>query len=103
MAKAIAHKGLSIVDILQPCVTFNNTWKYWKERVYKLEETNHDSSNYEKALEKANEFDSRVPIGVIYQVDMPRFDQMYSKLHKGPLVFEPIDAIDVAALFDNQV
>jgi 2-oxoglutarate/2-oxoacid ferredoxin oxidoreductase subunit beta len=103
MAKAIDHKGLSIVDILQPCVTFNNTWKYWKERVYKLEETNHDSSNYEKALEKANEFDSKVPIGVIYQVDMPRFDQTYGTLHKGPLVFEPIDAIDVAPLFDNQV
>jgi len=44
-----------------------------------------------------------VSIGVIYQVDMPRFDQTYRKLHKGPLVFEPIDAIDVAALFDNQV
>lgn len=103
MAKAITHKGFSVVDILQPCVTFNNTWKYWKERVYKLEETDYDPSNYAGALEKAKEFDSRVPIGVIYQTDMPRFDQKYNKIHKGPLVFEPLDAIDVTPLLENQV
>ena len=71
--------------------------------MYKLEETDYDPSNYEKAMKKANEFDSKVPIGVIYQVERPRFDQKYSKLHKGPLVIEPIDAIDVAPLFEDHI
>ncbi len=39
--QAFAHKGFALVDVFQPCVTWNklNTAAWFKERVYKLEET----------------------------------------------------------------
>src|SRR5439155_17545141 len=38
--KAINHKGYALVDVLQPCVTYNkiNTYDWYKERVYKADE-----------------------------------------------------------------
>src|SRR6185503_16313764 len=40
IAGAIAHKGFSLIDVFSPCVTFNkiNTYPWFKERVYKLED-----------------------------------------------------------------
>src|SRR3989304_2078240 len=41
----ITHKGFALIDILQPCVSFNhvNTFAWYKERVYKVdEETGYD-------------------------------------------------------------
>src|SRR3990167_7301671 len=47
IVKAIQHKGFSIVDSMQPCVTFNhkNTYAWFYEHVYKLEEQGHDPKN----------------------------------------------------------
>src|SRR5512145_2066021 len=38
MKAALAHKGFALLDILQPCVTFNkvNTYAWYRERVYRL-------------------------------------------------------------------
>ncbi len=38
--KGITHRGFALIDILQPCVSFNhrNTYGWYKERVYKLED-----------------------------------------------------------------
>ena len=40
IAGAIAHRGFSLIDVFSPCVTFNkvNTYPWFKERVYKLED-----------------------------------------------------------------
>lgn len=68
---AIEYKGFSLVDILQPCVSFNkiNTFKWYKERTYFLE--NHDTNDWCSALEKADEFDDKIPLGVLYQANKP--------------------------------
>jgi 2-oxoglutarate/2-oxoacid ferredoxin oxidoreductase subunit beta len=68
---AMQHKGFSLVDILQPCVSFNkvNTFKWYQKRCYKL--TDHDPTDWHKAMEKAMEFGERIPIGVIYQTERP--------------------------------
>ena len=64
--KAILHKGYALVDFFQPCVTFNktNTYKWFKEHTYFLEES-HDMSNRIKAFEKAIETE-KLPLGVFY-------------------------------------
>lgn len=64
---AIEHKGYVLIDIFQPCVTFNktNTFKWFKENVYELSEE-YDSSNKIKAFGKALE-SHPFPIGVIYK------------------------------------
>lgn len=66
---AINHKGFALIDILQPCVSFNkvNTAKWYKERIYKLDE-DYDPTNIEAAFKKSLEFgDDGIPLGVIYK------------------------------------
>lgn len=66
LKKAILHKGYSLVDIFQPCVTFNkiNTFKWFKENTYYLDE-NHDCTNRVKAFEKSLETE-KLPLGIFY-------------------------------------
>jgi len=60
MKLAIKKKGFALLDVLQPCVSFNkvNTFKWYKDRVYKLDST-HDKKDKIKALEKALEWETR--------------------------------------------
>jgi 2-oxoglutarate ferredoxin oxidoreductase subunit beta len=86
--KAIQHKGYALVDVLQPCVTYNkiNTYDWYKERVYKLDdEAGYDASDYDSAWTKAREWDERIPIGVIYQENRPTYEEQVEELQHGPL------------------
>lgn len=68
LKKAINHKGYALIDILQPCVSFNkiNTFKWYKDRVYKLDETYNPKDKIE-AFKKTQEFgDDGIPIGIFY-------------------------------------
>jgi 2-oxoglutarate ferredoxin oxidoreductase subunit beta len=58
----VRHKGFSLVDILQPCVSFNkvNTFAWYKERVYKLGQE-HDPRDFGAAMDRAMEFGERIP------------------------------------------
>jgi 2-oxoglutarate/2-oxoacid ferredoxin oxidoreductase subunit beta len=88
MAKAIAHKGFSLVDVLSPCVTYNklNTYAWFRERVYKLEEKGHDPSNLEQALKACLDWEQRIALGVLYQVEKPSFEEEEPTLSQfGPL------------------
>lgn len=71
--EAVQHPGFALVDILQPCVSFNkvNTYGWYKERCYMLE--GHDPLDWNQAMVKAMEFDERIPLGVIYKNDRPTF------------------------------
>ncbi|MCJ2163939.1 MULTISPECIES: 2-oxoacid:ferredoxin oxidoreductase subunit beta [unclassified Pseudodesulfovibrio] len=72
--EAMGHKGFSLVDILQPCVSFNklNTFAWYKERSYFLED--HDPMNWEAAMVRSDEFGERIPLGVLYRNDRPVFE-----------------------------
>ena len=101
----IQHRGFALIDILQPCVSFNhkNTHAWYKERVYKLEETVYRPSDRSAAMEKALEWGERIPIGVIYQQERPTFEDELTVLRKGPLVKQMIDPMQVTALLDEFV
>lgn len=67
--RGMQHKGMSLVNILQPCVTFNkvNTYQYFLEKSYKIDPT-HDPKSQEKALSLALEVQNeRFPLGVLYE------------------------------------
>ncbi|MFL0247884.1 2-oxoacid:ferredoxin oxidoreductase subunit beta [Candidatus Clostridium stratigraminis] len=88
MKQAILHKGYSLVDILQPCVTFNhvNTFKWYKENTYKLED-NYDPTNKADGLKKAMEWDKGIPLGVIYKEERAEYTDSLSYITKGqPLI-----------------
>ncbi|MDQ3098548.1 MAG: thiamine pyrophosphate-dependent enzyme [bacterium] len=86
--KAIAHKGFSLVDVFQPCVTFNkhNTYEWYKERIYDLSVTDYVPNNQHAAFGKAMEFD-KLPIGVIYE-DTSRltYEEELPQLKDKPLI-----------------
>ena len=64
--KAIKHRGYSLVDVFQPCVTFNkiNTYKWFREKTYYLEES-HDPYNKVEAFRRASE-EEKLPLGIFY-------------------------------------
>jgi 2-oxoglutarate ferredoxin oxidoreductase subunit beta len=70
IVEGIQHQGYSLIDVLQPCVTFNrvNTYDWYRERVYKLEE-DYDPTNRDSARAMAYEWEDRIPLGVIYRND----------------------------------
>ncbi len=73
--KAIEHKGYALVDVFQPCVSFNklNTFQWFKEHTYTLD--NHDPTDRLKAFEKATETD-KLPLGIFYtSPSKPTFEE----------------------------
>ncbi|SEM78300.1 2-oxoglutarate ferredoxin oxidoreductase subunit beta [Syntrophus gentianae] len=64
LKEAILFKGTAVVDILQPCVSFNkvNTFAYYRKRVYQLDTPGTDRR---EALEFASIWGDRIPIGVL--------------------------------------
>ncbi len=91
--EAIAHNGFSLVDILQPCVSYNhiNTYQFYNDRVYDLAEQNHDSSDYAAACEKAREWGDRIPTGILYKKKSDSFTDKIQTLQKGPLLDREYD------------
>jgi 2-oxoglutarate ferredoxin oxidoreductase subunit beta len=101
--QAVQHKGLAFIDCLQPCPTYNDiNTKDWyagedrkdpitgkpQSRLYKLEETSFDpvvrdwTDDFRKkvaALEKAQEWGDRIPIGVFYKKEYePTFQERFA-------------------------
>ncbi|ABL78852.1 thiamine pyrophosphate-dependent enzyme [Thermofilum pendens] len=83
--QAIMHRGFAVIDVLQPCVTFFDTYKYYNARVYDLQEAGHDYTSYEAAMRKAEEWNygvddsGRIPIGIFYKAEKPTYEETILK------------------------
>ena len=66
----IQHKGFALIDIFSPCVTFNhdNGHPFFKDRVQKLEDEGHDTTDWKTACEKAMEWGDTIYTGLFLQV-----------------------------------
>lgn len=103
IVEAIKHRGFNYVDVFQPCVTFNylNTYEWFRSRVYKLEETGHDVTDRQRALEKSFEWGDRIPIGVFYKEDRPTYRDNLPHLKGMPLTKMPIQDIDIGEVIES--
>ena len=77
---AILHEGSSVIDILQPCPTYNNinTMEWYRQRVYKLDDDKtwdpvitpgneaQATEKFQKAYERGSEWGDRIPTGIFY-------------------------------------
>jgi 2-oxoglutarate ferredoxin oxidoreductase subunit beta len=92
ITQGIEHKGFALIDVFSPCVTYNklNTHQWFKERVYKLEETAYDPTDYDRALLQVREWGDRIPIGLCYQVSRPTYEDGEAALQAGPLAHQPL-------------
>ncbi|MDD3972256.1 MAG: 2-oxoacid:ferredoxin oxidoreductase subunit beta [Clostridia bacterium] len=105
MKQAIRYKGYALVDIMQPCVSFNktNTYAWYNERVYMLDE-NYDSSDKLLAIKKAMEFTDKIPIGVIFKEEKPSFNEKNSVLKDSkPLIDRKYDQTITNRLFKELI
>jgi len=99
---AIQHKGFAHVDVFSPCVTYNktNTYPYFKQRTYKLEDEKHDTKNFDAAMKKAQEWGDRIPIGVLYAVERPTYEYGETALMDGDLAKQPFKPLDPSILLE---
>jgi 2-oxoglutarate ferredoxin oxidoreductase subunit beta len=67
LKQAITHKGYALVDIFQPCASFNkvNTYQWFKEHTFYLEDT-HDQYDRNEAFKRATETE-KLPLGIFYK------------------------------------
>jgi len=100
--QAISHKGFALVDVLQPCVSYNrvNTFAWYKKRCYELS-ADHDPSDWEAATKLAMEWEEKIPVGVIYKNDRIAFGDSFSVLQKGPLVGRDLDKSELESILSE--
>ncbi|MFN3479988.1 MAG: 2-oxoacid:ferredoxin oxidoreductase subunit beta [Thermodesulfovibrionales bacterium] len=90
--EAVTHEGFSLIDILQPCVTFNkiNTYEWYKKRVYYLE-PGYDPTDRTQAFQRSLEFGEKIPIGVIYRNNRRIYEKRIPAIESVPLVKQEVD------------
>lgn len=103
LKKAMEHKGYALVDIFQPCVSFNkfNTHQWYRDNSYYLDDS-HDASSLDKALKVAMET-SPYPLGILYQKSgVQTFEQRHPVYAKDntPLIKRKRQLSDVQKLID---
>ena len=99
MVEAIKHRGFAYVDVFQPCVSFNylNTYDWFSQRVYKLEDEGHDVTDRNKALEKAFEWGDRIPIGIFYNKERPIYEDSIPHATEVPPTKVPTENVDITS------
>ncbi len=105
--KAVKHRGTSIIDLLQPCPTYNdvNTKEWYEKRVYYLDKdpswdpvvkeatSEAVEQKFIQAIQKSLEWGDRIPLGVIYQNDLvPSFDARIAEHIKNYLEVPPSES-----------
>lgn len=100
--QAIQHKGFSLIDVLQPCVSFNkvNTYQWYRQRAYKLS-SDYDPKDKAKAMEKAAEWGDHIPLGLIFLNPRPVYENQMPVLKNGPLVQQEIDTSKITKVLEE--
>jgi 2-oxoglutarate ferredoxin oxidoreductase subunit beta len=102
--QGIQHKGFALIDILQPCVSFNriNTLKWYSERVHKIDaEAHYDPGDRLNAFQKAQEWGDKIPIGVIYRNQRTTLEEQIPAIADKPLVAQQTDPGAFLELLEN--
>jgi 2-oxoglutarate ferredoxin oxidoreductase subunit beta len=100
--KGIAHRGFSLIDILQPCVSFNkvNTFAWYDKRCYELP-SEYNPADWETAIKRAFEWSDKIPLGIIYENDRPTFDDHFPVLKEMPLNEREADVVELKKIMEG--
>ncbi|HLL60787.1 MAG TPA: 2-oxoacid:ferredoxin oxidoreductase subunit beta [Candidatus Nitrosocosmicus sp.] len=97
------HRGFSVIDILQPCVTFNKeyTHYFYQKNIYELGEE-HDKTSKKAAFAKTLEWGlNQIPVGIFYQVEQPTYEEQIPQIERLPLVDQPLTKRDIGELLKS--
>ncbi|MCL5675535.1 MAG: thiamine pyrophosphate-dependent enzyme [Patescibacteria group bacterium] len=104
IVKAHNHKGFSVLDVLQPCVTFNhvNTYQTYREKVYKLD-AGYNPKDKMQAYAKAMEWEQtgKIPLGIFYEEERQIYEETMEQTQKVSLVQQPLNPIDLNSLINE--
>ncbi|MFA6105142.1 MAG: thiamine pyrophosphate-dependent enzyme [Patescibacteria group bacterium] len=103
MARAAKHKGFALLDILQPCVTFNHEYThiFYQKNTYKLD-NKYKTNNLYSAMEKCSEWgEKNIPVGVFYESDAPCYEDQLEVLKNETLVKRSVPKRDISKIFDK--
>lgn len=101
--KAIMHPGFALLDVYQPCVTYNklNTHLWFQQRVYKLETEGYIPNDRKKAWETSWQ-EERMPIGLFYEdAEALAYHQQVPLLEKKTLVDQFPAHVSLKNIFDT--
>lgn len=104
ISEGIKHKGFSLIDVLQPCVSFNkkNTYEWYTQRVYKVnDDSSYNPEDKMAAYEKAHEWGDRIPVGIIYRTEKETYEEKRGLSQRAPLVEEQIEDIDITSILSE--
>lgn len=99
--KAINHKGFSLVDVFQPCVTFNkiNTFKFFFDRLYNLDkQTGYKASDKQAAFAQSLVWGDKIPYGLFYQDSRASYGDHLPQLKGSALVKRPMKVRNINQL-----
>lgn len=104
LVKAVSHRGYALVDIFQPCVSFNkiNTFAWFRDHTISLPDS-HDPTDRQEAFRRALEEDP-LPLGIFYEErDRATFEETFSLYEKSdlPLFRRERDMAAVQRLVEN--
>ena len=102
IVRAVKHPGFSLVDVLQPCVSFNrvNTFAWYKKRCRELPK-DHNPSDWEAAMKAARTWGDEIPVGVIFTNDHPPLESHFPILESGPLSDSPVNTDALGRVLDG--
>jgi len=100
IVNGVRHHGFALIDVFQPCTTYNkmNTAEWYKQRIYKLEESGHKPEDKVAALAKAEEWGDRIPIGLFFKVNKPTYEDGLPQIAQIPLVKQDITNVNIEPL-----
>ncbi len=104
--EGIKHEGFALIDVLQPCVSFNRlkTYKWYNKRVYDLnEDKEYDTSDKTVAFSKAQEWGEKIPIGIIYTSEKSSYEKQISALKTAPLIKQKYSMAKMKQIIDGFV
>lgn len=90
---AITHPGFALVDVFQPCVTFNmtNTFKWFFERLYNLDQDpKYSKTDLVKAWQESLAWGAKIPYGIFYQKIKATYGDSLPQLAGAALVKRPM-------------
>ena len=103
MKRAVRHRGFSLVNVLQPCVTYDKiyTYQYYKDHC-RIVDGNHDPTDFEASMRLARKgnYEGEIPIGLIYKKERPTLDEALLQGHEKPLRDRETDPQKTKELFD---
>ncbi len=71
--------GMAYLEVLSPCVTYNDTYREWRTSVYDVdEESGYDPSDRASAFTRMVELraEGRLPLGLIYRGERPALESL---------------------------